>query len=38
VSPAGAVKSLREESRPTYADDDATLREPRVAWALGLVV
>jgi len=34
---AGAVKSLREESRLTYTEDDATLREPRVVCSLGLV-
>ena len=34
---AGAVKSLREEGRLTYAEDDATLREPRVVCSLGLV-
>ena len=33
-----AVKSLREEGRLTYAEDDATLREPRVVCSLGLVV
>ena len=35
---AGAVKSLREEGRLTYAEDDATLREPRVVCSMGLVV
>ena len=35
---AGAVKSLREEGRLTYAEDDATLREPRVVCSLGLIV
>ena len=34
---AGAVKSLREEGRLTYAEDDAKLREPRVVCSLGLV-
>jgi len=34
---AGAVKSLREESRLTYAEDAAALREPRVVCSLGLV-
>ena len=34
---AGAVKSLREEGRLTYAEDDANLREPRVVCSLGLV-
>lgn len=34
---AGAVKSLREEGRLTYAEDDATLREPRVVCSMGLV-
>ncbi|MEX8503534.1 MAG: helicase-related protein [Leptothrix ochracea] len=34
---SGAVKSLREEGRLTYAEDDATLREPRVVCSLGLV-
>lgn len=34
---AGAVKSLREEGRLTYAEDDATLREPRVVCSLGLI-
>ena len=33
---AGAVKSLREEGRLTYAEDDATLREPRVVCSMGL--
>ena len=32
-----AVKSLREEGRLTYAEDDAALREPRVVCSLGLV-
>ena len=35
---AGAVKSLREEGRLTYAEDDVTLREPRVVCSMGLVV
>ncbi|MFZ3140431.1 helicase-related protein [Polaromonas sp.] len=34
---AGAVKSLREEGRLTYAEDDSALREPRVVCSLGLV-
>ena len=34
---AGAVKSLREEGRLTYAEDDTTLREPRVVCSMGLV-
>ncbi len=34
---AQAVKSLREETRLTYAEDDATLREPRVLCSMGLV-
>jgi superfamily II DNA or RNA helicase len=34
---ASAVKSLREEGRLTYAEDDATLREPRVVCSMGLV-
>ena len=34
---AEAVKSLREEGRLTYAEDDAALREPRVVCSLGLV-
>ena len=32
-----AVKSLREEGRLTFAEDDAALREPRVVCSLGLV-
>lgn len=32
-----AVKSLREEGRLTYSEDDAALREPRVVCSLGLV-
>ena len=35
---AGAVKSLREENRLTYAEDDAALREPRVVCSMGLIV
>ncbi len=34
---AGAVKSLREEGRLTFAEDDAALREPRVVCSMGLV-
>lgn len=34
---AGAVKSLREEGRLTYTEDDTTLREPRVVCSMGLV-
>ncbi|MEM5364829.1 helicase-related protein [Paraburkholderia azotifigens] len=34
---ASAVKSLREEGRLTYADDDAMLREPRVVCSMGLI-
>ena len=34
---AGAVKSLREEARLTYTEDDTALREPRVVCSLGLV-
>jgi superfamily II DNA or RNA helicase len=34
---AGAVKSLREEGRLTYAEDDVTLREPRVVCSMGLI-
>ena len=34
---AGAVKSLREEGRLTYAEDDAALREPRVVCSMGLI-
>jgi superfamily II DNA or RNA helicase len=33
-----AVKSLREEGRLTYAEEDAALREPRVVCSMGLVV
>jgi hypothetical protein len=34
---AGAVKSLREEARLTYTEDDTALREPRVVCSMGLV-
>lgn len=34
---AGAVKSLREEGRLTYAEEDAALREPRVVCSMGLI-
>ncbi len=34
---AGAVKSLREEGRLTYTEDDTTLRDPRVVCSMGLV-
>jgi hypothetical protein len=34
---AEAVKSLREEARLTYAEDDAALREPRVVCSMGLI-
>lgn len=34
---AEAIKSLREENRLTYAEQDAQLREPRVVCSLGLV-
>lgn len=34
---AGAVKSLREETRLTYTEDDTVLREPRVVCSMGLV-
>lgn len=34
---AEAVKSLREEGRLTYAEDDANLREPRVVCSMGLI-
>jgi superfamily II DNA or RNA helicase len=34
---AGAVKSLREESRLTYTEDETTLREPRVVCSMGLI-
>ena len=33
-----AVKSLREEGRLTFAEDDAALREPRVVCSMGLIV
>ncbi len=32
-----AVKSLREEGRLTFAEDDAALREPRVVCSMGLI-
>ena len=32
-----AVKSLREEGRLTYAEDDAALSEPRVVCSMGLI-
>jgi hypothetical protein len=34
---AGAVKTLREEGRLTYTEEDAQLREPRVVCSMGLV-
>ena len=34
---SGAVKSLREEGRLTYAEDDAALRDPRVVCSMGLI-
>ena len=34
---ASAVKSLREEGRLTYAEQDAALREPRVVCSMGLI-
>jgi superfamily II DNA or RNA helicase len=34
---AQAVKSLREEGRLTYTEDDTALREPRVVCSMGLV-
>ncbi|MFM7332453.1 MAG: NgoFVII family restriction endonuclease, partial [Brachymonas sp.] len=34
---ANAVKSLREEGRLTYTEDDAKLREPRVVCSMGLI-
>jgi superfamily II DNA helicase RecQ len=34
---ASAVKSLREESRLTYTEDNAALREPRVVCSMGLI-
>jgi superfamily II DNA or RNA helicase len=37
VELAEAVKSLREEGRLTYTEDDTTLREPRVVCSMGLV-
>jgi len=36
VELAEAVKSLREEGRLTYSDEDAALREPRIVCSLGL--
>jgi superfamily II DNA or RNA helicase len=35
---SNAVKSLREEARLTYAEEDAALREPRVVCSMGLIV
>lgn len=32
-----AAKSLREEGRLTYAEDEAALREPRVVCSMGLI-
>jgi hypothetical protein len=34
---AEAVKSLREEARLTYTEEDTALREPRVVCSMGLV-
>ena len=34
---AQAVKSVREEGRLTYAEDDAALREPRIVCSMGLI-
>ncbi len=34
---AGAVKTLREEGRLTYTEEDAQLREPRVVCSMGLI-
>jgi superfamily II DNA or RNA helicase len=34
---AEAVKSLRDEGRLTYSDNDAALREPRVVCSMGLI-
>lgn len=34
---AEAVKSLREEGRLTYVEEDAALREPRVVCSMGLI-
>ena len=34
---ASAVKSLREENRLTYTEDDSKLREPRVVCSMGLI-
>ena len=36
VELAEAAKSLREEGRLTYSDDDAALREPRIVCSMGL--
>lgn len=38
VELSAAVKSLREEGRLTYAEEDAALREPRVVCSMGLIV
>jgi hypothetical protein len=35
---AEAVKSLRDEGRLTFTEDDAALREPRVVCSMGLIV
>ncbi len=37
VDLAEAIKTLREEGRLTYTDEDAALREPRIVCSLGLV-
>jgi hypothetical protein len=34
---AGAVKTLREEGRLTFTEEDAQLREPRVVCSPGLI-
>jgi hypothetical protein len=34
---AEAVKSVREEGRLTYAEEDAALREPQVVCSMGLI-
>lgn len=34
---AAAIKSLREEDRLTFAEEDAALREPRVVCSMGLI-
>ena len=34
---AEAVKSLREEARLTYVEEDVALREPRVVCSMGLI-